>query len=713
MSTPAISPEAVQKHLEEILASTPLAGSERLRRLLRYLVEKTLNGEASGLKEFSIGLDVFDRGTDYNPQIDSTVRVHAGKLREKLREYYLTDGRNSSIRIDLKKGSYVPVFLPEQPGEETAPRKRSLPGGRYAFLIAGALLILIGAIAVLPHTGMRESSSQTIRFTVAGPATASAFPLFDMPAVSPDGRQVAYSMGSSDGQRRLVLRVFNALETKQLPGTEGGYAPFWSPDGRHLGFFSAGKLKRIAVSGGPAQVLCDAELGWGGSWNKDGLILFASGRQSVTVSKVSAVGGRAESATILNPANGEQSHTWPQFLPDGRHFIVFVRSAKPQTQGIYVGELGLNSLARLMNTENHGQYAQPGYLLFMQEHSLLAQGFDANKLRLIGAPSLIASNVETALYNPGSGYVKTAIYSAGGAAVVFRNSLLGHAFWFSRDGTAPQRMSGETEEVSSPAISPDGKTIVYSKGEPGTGRRDIWFYDVQRSATSRFTFDPADDLNPTWSPDGRRIAFTSDRKGVRDIYVKDISGAAAEELLLETGYEKNVEAWSPDGRFILFNQVMPNHERELWAVSAAGGSEPFAVVAESKDVRKGAFSPSGRYLAYVSGESGQDEVYVRQFPQGTGKWQLTRQGGVDPRWSRDGRELFYIKGHEFTAVQVDLSGDGFKAGAPRELFSFLPVGIGRNSCDVAPDASHFVCIANAAEPSPLTIVLNWSLSIER
>jgi eukaryotic-like serine/threonine-protein kinase len=714
MPSPAIPVEAVQKHLEEILASTPFAGSDRLRRLLRYLVEKTLNGEATGLKEYSIGLDVFDRGTDYNPQIDSTVRVHAGKLREKLREYYLTAGRDSSIRIDLKKGSYVPAFLPEQPSEEKTPRKSSLPGGRYAFLIAGAFLILIGAIAVLLHSGTKASSSQTIRFTIAGPGTASAFPFFDMPAVSPDGRQVAFSMVSSDGQRRLVIRAFNALETRQLPGTEGGYAPFWSPNSHDLGFFSAGHLKRIAISGGPAQVLSDAELGWGGSWNKDNVILFASGRQSATVRRVVAAGGPAESATILNPVNGEQSHTWPQFLPDGKHFLVFVRSAKPQIQGIYVGQLGLNSLQRLMNTENYGLYAQPGYLLFMREHSLMAQGFDPNRLRLIGAPSLVASNVATALYNPGSGYVPTAIYSAGGSAVVFRNSLLGHAYWFSRDGAAPQRLLGETGEVNSPAISPDGKTIVYSRGEPGARRRDIWFYDVQRSATSRFTFDPADDLNPTWSPDGRRIAFTSDRKGVRNIYVKDSSGAAAEELLLETGYEKDVEAWSPDGRFILFNQLTPNHERELWAVAAAGGGEPFAVVAESKAVRKGAFSPDGRYLAYVSGESGQDEVYVRHFPRGAGKWQLTRQGGMDPRWSRDGRELFYIKGHVFTAVQVDLSGDGLKTGPPHELFNFLPIGIGRNSCDVAPDARHFVCVteSDTAEPSPLTVVLNWSLSIE-
>jgi Tol biopolymer transport system component len=330
---------------------------------------------------------------------------------------------------------------------------------------------------------------------------------------------------------------------------------------------------------------------------------------------------------------------------------------------------------------------------------------------------MVASDVATALYNPGSGYVKTAFYSAGGAAIVVRKASLGPgaaAYWFSRDGAAPQRLVGESAEVTSPAISPDGKLIAYSRGEPGTRKRDIWLYDVARSTSSRFTFDSADDLNPTWSPDGRRIAFTSDRKGVRNIYVKDSSGNAGEELLLETGFETNVEAWSPNGKFILFNQVRPNHERELWAVAAAGHTEPFAVAAGSKAVRKGSFSPDGRYLAYVSGESGQDQVYVRHFPQLTGKWQVTKQGGLDPRWSRDGKELFYVSGHGFVAVQIDLSEDGFQTGEPRELFTFRPSGIGRNSCDPTPDARRFVCISESdtTDPSTLTVILNWSPSIE-
>jgi eukaryotic-like serine/threonine-protein kinase len=717
----AVPVQTVQKHLEEILASASFASSERLRRLLRYLVEKTLSKEATGLKEYAIGLDVFDRGIDYNPQVDSTVRVHVGKLRDKLREYYLTDGRDSEIRIDLQKGSYVPTFLPGKTREEKSPRKAFDVGRQYALPIAAiVILILIGVIVVLlARPGkIAVPRSRTIRFTIAGPDTAAAFPLIEMPAVSQDGRRVVFTTVSADGQRRLAVRAFDTLETKQLVGTENGYAPFWSPDSHDLGFFAAGKLKRIAISGGPAQELSDAELGWGGSWNQDNVILFASGRQSAKIRRVSALGGLATSATILNPGEGEQSHTWPQFLPDGKHFLVFVRSAKPRMQGIYVGQLSLNSLTLLMNSDYHGLYAEPGYLLFMLENSLMAQSFDPNRLRLSGAPSVVASGVQIAPYNPGFGYVKTAFYSAGGAAVVVRKSPLGPsaaAYWFSRDGTAPQRLLGDIGEVNSPAISPDGKMIVYSKGAPDTQRRDIWMYDISRSAASRFTFDPADDLNPTWSPDGRRIAFTSDRKGVRDIYLKDINGAAAEELLLETEYEKNVEAWSPDGRYILFNQVTPNHERELWAVAATRGSEPFAVVAESKPVRKGVFSPNGRFLAYVSGESGQDEVYVRPFPKGGRKWQLTRQGGLDPRWSRDGRELFYITGHSFVSVQVDLSGDACKAGPPHELFTFLPAGIGRNACDAARDGRHFLCVTqpDTRESTPLIVVLNWSLPIER
>jgi hypothetical protein len=416
----AMPVETVHKHLEEILASAPFASSERLRRLLRYLVEKTLSKEAAGLKEYAIGLDVFDRGIDYNPQVDSTVRVHVGKLRDKLREYYLTDGRDSEIRIDLQKGSYVPTFPLAKP-KEKAPRKALEVARQYALPTAAiVIVILIGVIVVLlPQPGkIAASPSRTIRFSIAGADTASAFPFFDMPAVSQDGRQVVFSMVSADGQRRLAVRAFDTLETKQLAGTENGYVPFWSPDNRDLAFFAAGKLKRINILGGPTQVLSEAELGWGGSWNKDNVILFASGRQSPTIRRVSALGGLATPATVLNSAEGEQSHTWPQFLPDGKHFLVFVRSANPRMQGIFVGQLSLKNLSLLMNTDYYGLYAEPGYLLFMLENSLMAQRFDSNRLRFTGAPLAVTSDVQIAPYNPGFGYVKTAFYSAGGAAIV-------------------------------------------------------------------------------------------------------------------------------------------------------------------------------------------------------------------------------------------------------------------------------------------------------
>jgi Tol biopolymer transport system component len=321
------------------------------------------------------------------------------------------------------------------------------------------------------------------------------------------------------------------------------------------------------------------------------------------------------------------------------------------------------------------------------------------------------------IYNQSSGYVTVPPYSTGGEALVFRSDPGGpdgRLLLFDRSGRDPVRL-GDPGSYTNPAYSPDGKTLAYARTEPGTRQRDIWLFDLVRSLPSRFTFSPAEEMNPTWSPDGRRIAYISDRKGVRDIYLKDSGGSGPEEVLIESSIEKSVEDWSPDGKFILYNQVAPSHQRELWAVPVEGVREPFPVIAGPTASHRGVFSPNGRYLAYVSSESGPDEVYVQTFPPSGGKWQISTSGGTDPKWSHNGKELFYARGDSFVALKVDSISPHFTFGPPRELFSFPPVGTGRNRCTVSPDDQHFICVARGerVNGSSLTVVLNWTATLPR
>ena len=366
-----------------------------------------------------------------------------------------------------------------------------------------------------PHPGV--NARRTTRFFIYPPEKAYFGGSF---AVSPDGRRVVLRV-NSEGKVLLWVRALDSLTMQPLAGTEDGSFPFWSPDSRFIGFFSRGKLKKIEVTGGPAQTLCDAPDPRGGTWNADGVIVFAPKAADVLY-RVPAAGGAPVPLTTLDAARKEISHYHPRFLPDGRHFLYLANSSQRESAGIYVGSLDKQETKLLVNTDVSADYAPPGYLLFLRERTLMAQGFDADKLELKGEPFSVAEQVDRL-----GGGARFALFSVSQTGVlVYRSGFSDNAqlTWFDREGKQLGTV-GPTGGYNSPWLSPDEKRVAFGRVEPQGGGSDIWLIELARGTLTRFTFDPASDQYPLWSPDGSRIVFGSDRDGVLNLYQKAASGA--------------------------------------------------------------------------------------------------------------------------------------------------------------------------------------------
>jgi hypothetical protein len=510
---------------------------------------------------------------------------------------------------------------------------------------------------------------------------------------------------TANGVRQLYLRAMDAIEVRPMPGTEGVYRPFWSPDSRFVGFIAAGKMKKVDIGGGPPQVICDAGNG-DGSWSPSGVILF-DGTNTDPMRQVSASGGVPRPVVLDEGKNeGTPGAGWPEFLPDGTHFLYSLVHGTGLT--LKVGVLGSTTSKTLFTTTTRVAFSLPGYLLYVRDRTLVAQKFNPESLAVEGDAVPLGEGL-------GTDSVGLASFSVSRTGVLaYRGGELSGArlVWFDRFGKETPLFDapGDYHDTS---FSPDRTRMVYDLGD------DLWMRDLQRGVSSRFTFGPASNVDPVWSPDGRRIVYSSREKGPGDLYAKDASGTKDPEPLLVSGDEKYVSDWSADGKYLLYSaRGGANRGWDLWALPmepAAGNHTPIPLVQTRFNEMWAVLSPDAKYMAYQSNESGRAEIYVQEFPEARNKWQISTDGGVDAHWRADGKELYYRSGTHLMAVPIQL-GAPFSAGTPSPLFDArFSANIARGLYRAAPDGQRFlVLVAPAAQlDQPATVVLNWAASLKR
>jgi Tol biopolymer transport system component/DNA-binding winged helix-turn-helix (wHTH) protein len=525
------------------------------------------------------------------------------------------------------------------------------------------------------------------------------------PAISPDSRHIAFSALDSTGRLAIWLRPLDATAARILPHTEGGSTPFWSPDGRRIGYSAQGKLKVLHLAEGSARVVCDAQDGSGGTWVSSSVVLFAPGPGG-GVTEVNVDTGESRTITRLDQTAGDLRHLWPMALPDGRHFVYAARR-----EGTSVGMLGSLEGAEpvaLGPVQSHVQPTASGHVLFVRDGILLGQRLDVAAGRLTGEPTILADRLTL----PGRFF--DGRFSASRAMLVYLTATLlpaSELAIFDRSGARVGTV-GEAAQYAHPSLSPDGTRLAVAKSGPMGPARDIWVFDLARGSRSRLTLDDADEVGPKWSSDGRWLMFSSDRRGRRDLYKRLASGEGADELVLESPIDKSMSAWSPDGRFVVYDTGAANGTSwpDLHVVDLAGDGRPRVLAAQPGVQFQANISPDGRLIAYASSESGRYEVVVETFPEPGGRWQISTAGGSNPSWRNDGRELYFAEADTVTAVDIRRNAAGLEWSAPRPLFTIPGFEAGPRGLTVSADGRQFIAVVAAAPPAPqrLTTVLNWT-----
>ncbi len=619
-------------------------------------------------------------------------------------------------RVVLEAREPQPQITTKTPRHQERPRFSLV-----SWCLGGGIAVFAAAISLLHFRETPPPEPRPVRFSVHLPEKTS----LDTFTLSPDGRSLAMAV-SAENKNSLWLRPLDALEAHRLPGTDDARFPFWSPDSRFIGFFADGKLKKMAVTGGPPQTLCDAATGFGGTWSQEGVIVFTPSNTG-PMYRVSAVGGTPVPLSGAEYSGG--GARFASFLPDGRRFLYFNGRSQSSESGIYAGSLEAGAGRRLLPDFSNALYApgpagRNGHLLFVRDETLLAQPFDPGRLQPAGELFPIAERIGSSNRNP---YYKRFSVSPAGVLAYWGGGASGSQLvWFDRDG---KRLgaAGESGLYVDLALAPDQKKVAVARRERVVGS-NLWVLDLARGSASRLTFDPTWDTVPVWSPDGNRIGFSSQRDGQYAIYQKAAAGTGADELVFKTASGANLMDWSRDGRYIVYGARVKAGS-ELWLLPLAGdrlqkGTPVRIVPAEGEFIKSNArFSPDGRWLAYHSSETGRMEVYVQPVPGPEGarsvapgaKWQISTTGGMAPVWRSDGKELFYL-GLDLRLMAVPLTaGSTMEAGAPQALFQTRALPPGPtvfHPYDVSPDGRRFLInTLGESEQSPITVVVNWQAGL--
>ena len=564
-----------------------------------------------------------------------------------------------------------------------------------------------------------KRTGDVVRFSVLAPANTSFRPWGSFLSLSPDGRKLAFVIERAGKTKSaLWVRALDSLAAESLPGVEGAHLPFWSPDSRYIGFFTEdGKLEKIPVSGGPPQVLCDVHAGGGGTWNRDGVILFSDGNK---LYRVPEVGGTPTPVADAAEAGQKSFYFFPQFLPDQRHFLFFLITGTTHRgygrSFAAAGSVDSTKTERLFESLSQALYAPPGYLLYVTQGTLVAQAFDADRLRSTGQPVPIGTGVGLSrAWNYGLGYFSLSqngvlAYQTGPSGPISQMT------WYDRKGETLGTIAEPAVRLT-PALSHDETKIAVPTGE--IGGSDIWVYDLKRGAESRLTVNASDNFNPVWSPDGKNVMYSSWRSGHLDIYQQAANGLGnAEPISGSEDPPKALNDVSPDGRYAIYDTAGSTELTELWVLSLVGERKLFPFVqGNGFGAREAQFSPDGRYVAYASHESGKYEIYVQSFPQHLGKWQISTSGGEEPAWSRDGKELFYLTPEDkLMAVEVHTVAGQFQPEIPKPQFQAQLVQglLWRNRYVVSANGQQFLMLSPVrnSEGNAITVVLNWPVLLE-
>jgi serine/threonine protein kinase/Tol biopolymer transport system component len=618
----------------------------------------------------------------------------------------LRDIGEARILIDrFMAGDIHEEFSTGESVEVSAPPRRSF----LPWLVAA--VFAVAAAGVFGAQLMSKPAPPPVVRAFIPPAEGSPFELNSLhpgpAAVSPDGTKIVFTARDDNGNPVLWIRHMDQTEARIIPGTEGAGYPFWSPDSRSIGFIANGKLKRVDSGGGPPLTLCDATVGKGGSWNADDVILFAPSFNG-PIHRVPAAGGVSVAITEVDNEAGQNSHRFPCFLPDGLHFLYLARAAAAtgndvSGSAIFLGSLDDGSSRELFKCQSQVIFAS-GHLLFVRESALMARPFDIERLEFTGDAFPIVDHVN---FLPAA---SRGIFDASQNGVLIylagASTPGGQIEFVDRTGATISTI-GDRAIYSSPTISPDGTRIAVEVTDSRNATWDVWVFDIARGVRTRFTFGPsALNGDPVWAPDGSRLLYRSDRGVKANLYAKSFAGSATEELILDTSSPKDPTDWSRDGKYILYNEYSNSANAGIWVLPMDGDREPFEFITTDFVEIHPRFSPDGKWVAYSSDESGRYEVYIAPFPGPGRKWQISSNGGLQPRWRGDSRELFFQSpsGQVMSAELENVDGE-LIVGADTALFDFQNGG----DYDVTDDGQKFLIIRDFDKVmTPLTLVINWN-----
>ena len=609
------------------------------------------------------------------------------------------------LRWISDSGSQAGTIAPAPAAAQHNPKKR------IVWTTAAVAILVAALVAGVLYLRRAPAEVRAVRFTVAAPEKQT-FPVIGNPpnflSVSPDGSKLAFVTVNSTVHSMLWVRDLDSQSAVPLAGTDDARAPFWSPDSRFVAFSAGPSLKKVAVTGGPAQTITASPATDGGTWNRDGVILFGQGPGNPLL-RVSSAGGEATPVTSLD--SRELGHAWPQFLPDGRHFLYLGVGTNPENTGIYVGSLDSKETKLIIKANSSPLFSPPGFLLFVRAGTLLAQPFDVDRLELRGDAIPIAEGVQFNTVNGGA-----AVAVAQNGVLVYRLVPTNAQFklaWVDRKGVE-QSLAAPARAYRNPRLSPDGQRVAVTIDELGSQE---WLLDIGRDTLTRLTFEGSYNGGTAWTPDGKRLAFGSDRAGQRNLFWQPADGSSGAERLVMSDRQQVAGSWSLDGQTLAFEEAGGN-------TGIATGSgfdisifhladrkvEPFL---HSRFNEIGPrFSPDGRWLAYASDESGRYEIYVQPYPGPGGKWQISTEGGREPVWVRN--ELFYRNGEKVMVVETTTR-PTFSASNPKVLFEgSYATYQSMPDYDVTPDGQRFLFLKAGEQPqSEISVVLNWTEELKQ